>query len=385
VASINADPATLLAIFAGIAAAAVTRRRDLALPIAGVLLYLVYVVRIGGDFMLGRFFAAPLLVSVAVLARALPLALGPAAATAAAVLAFAHVTMRTPTLSSDAAYDNPQFSRYHVSDERWYYWKTNGFLLSFRRNMPTHGWAEEGKKIAPDAVVPAAGGGMKGFFAPRTAFLVDNAALSEPLLARLPAIERKDWLIGHLRRALPDGYIDTLRSGRNQLRDRALARYYDELALVTRAPLFDAARWRAIWRLNTGALDHLIDVERYRAGVVTRAAEEIAGPVEEGARWDSPGAVILVMDMALEVPVGATHATAIEVVADANDTYDVELRRGGEVVGGVVVPTAQRGGLRRRLVRVPWDAAQRGYDAIRIGPREGDGMFSVAEVRLSKL
>ena len=64
--SLTHDPITLLVIGVGIAAG-FARRGTERLVAVGVLLYLVYIVRIGGDFMSGRFFAAPALASAALL------------------------------------------------------------------------------------------------------------------------------------------------------------------------------------------------------------------------------------------------------------------------------------------------------------------------------
>ncbi len=53
----------------------------------------------------------------------------------------------------------------------------------------------------------------------------------------------------------------TLRTGTNQIKDPGLAAYYDQLALITRGPLFSRARLVAIWRMNTGQFDHLLPAE----------------------------------------------------------------------------------------------------------------------------
>ena len=63
------DPLTLLAIGVFVSVALATRAR-VSWPIAlGIVLYLVYVVRVGGDFMSGRFLTAPLFSAVALFAR----------------------------------------------------------------------------------------------------------------------------------------------------------------------------------------------------------------------------------------------------------------------------------------------------------------------------
>ena len=76
------------------------------------------------------------------------------------------------------------------------------------------------------------------------------AALSDPFLARLPA--RSKARVGHYERALPQGYIESLTTGKNTITDPMLAKLYNDVALATRGEIWSSARWRAIWRLNTG-------------------------------------------------------------------------------------------------------------------------------------
>jgi arabinofuranosyltransferase len=71
--------------------------------------------------------------------------------------------------------------------------------------------------------------------------------------------------IGHLERPIPDGYLETLMTGENQLQDRNLAAYYDKLRLVTRGPLFSWERLKTIVEMNLGKYDHLIDKDFYRS------------------------------------------------------------------------------------------------------------------------
>ncbi|OQB39166.1 MAG: hypothetical protein BWY09_01167 [Candidatus Hydrogenedentes bacterium ADurb.Bin179] len=94
---------------------------------------------------------------------------------------------------------------------------------------------------------------------------MDQLALSDPLLARLPAMSAQMLRIGHLERPIPDGYLETLMTGENQLQDRNLAAYYDKLRLVTRGPLFSWERLKTIVEMNLGKYDHLIDKDFYRS------------------------------------------------------------------------------------------------------------------------
>jgi arabinofuranosyltransferase len=66
--SLRSDPLTLLVIIVGVLAPFISRE-TIKMPVAlGALLYLFYIVKIGGDFMSGRFLAAPLFVAATLLA-----------------------------------------------------------------------------------------------------------------------------------------------------------------------------------------------------------------------------------------------------------------------------------------------------------------------------
>jgi hypothetical protein len=109
--------------------------------------------------------------------------------------------------------------------------------------------------------------GFTGYYAGPSVHIVDPLALSDALLARLPAINDPQWHIGHMVRYIPEGYLETIKSGRNVIRDPGVAAYYDRLAVVIKGPLWTRDRWTAIYQLNTGKLDHLIDRQHYRFGV----------------------------------------------------------------------------------------------------------------------
>ena len=106
--------------------------------------------------------------------------------------------------------------------------------------------------------------GVFGYFAGPQVYIIDYLALSDPLLARLPAIYDLNWRIGHFERVVPEGYLQTVYNQKNLLTDPNLAAYYDKLSLAISGNLFDPQRWLAIWQLNTGQLNDLIDQNVYR-------------------------------------------------------------------------------------------------------------------------
>ena len=225
--------------------------------LVGIGLYMLYTVRVGGDFMAGRFLTAPFLVAVLLLTRGsyLPLKWVWVAGLAVGVLCglLTPNSRWYPINTSHVIIDTRG-----VADERAFYSATS--IFNTRRNpySPSVRWTEDGlhARISHRKVAVEANIGFFGFAAGPFVHVVDPRALGDPLLARLPA--NSGWRIGHFTRRIPDGYLETLETGSNVIQDKDLALYYDKLRYVTRGPLFDMGRLIEIWRLNTGAYDYLL-------------------------------------------------------------------------------------------------------------------------------
>lgn len=267
------DPLTLLVIAAvPFTLLSRTARRDWSL-VLGVLMACAYVVRVGGDFMYGRFLAAPFLVSVLVLERAVRGITWPSAAmVAAAVLAIALTAPYEPSLLSDAHFGardpaNKNLELHGIHDERRWYYPQTGLLRQEPGTIhPNHPWAFDGLNVrARDERLVVRGNiGFLGYFAGPRVHIIDPYALADPLLARLPALPNSR--IGHFQRLPPAGYAETVASGVVRITNPSLAEYYGRLRLVTSGPLISRARFGAILDLNLGRLDYLID--DYKKGVL---------------------------------------------------------------------------------------------------------------------
>lgn len=274
--SLRVDPITLVSIVVGVViplSSGEWRKLPLA---AGVVLYALYVVRVGGDFMSGRLLTAPLLLAVGLIVSAERPRLGhrvwPAKLPLLMVLSVVGLTapytpLRAP--GGQRADEDPGvwvLGR-TIKDERASYYQNTGLLEALRSDgpFPNHDWAVLGRGARQKEPHVAVKGsvGFYGFFAGPEVAIVDLLALSDPLLARLPVVD-PEWQIGHYGRVLPDGYIDTLATGENHIADPNLAAYYDSLLTITRGDLWDPARWGEIWRMNAGAYGHLIDAYAYR-------------------------------------------------------------------------------------------------------------------------
>jgi len=250
------DPLASALILAALALGA-WHRGAAAVPAAlGVLLYLLYVVRIGGDFMAGRFLTAPLVISVTLLLRAPAPRPRAVAAIAAAVVALGFLASDPVPLCGprfgldrdDAVADNG------VADERAFYYPTTGLLRAQRgAHRIEHPWAVQGRRARARGVrvITRRPIGFYGYFAGPECHVVDLFGLADPLTARLPVRADKEWRIGHLERELPEGYLRSVRKPATEILDPDLAALDRRLRLVTRGPLFTAERWRAILELNS--------------------------------------------------------------------------------------------------------------------------------------
>jgi arabinofuranosyltransferase len=77
-------------------------------------------------------------------------------------------------------------------------------------------------------------------------------------MGRLPLQDTTHWRIGHFRHIIPDGYLETLASGKNQIKDPNIRLYYEKLSFVIKGDLWSLPRFVEIWNLNVGKYDYLI-------------------------------------------------------------------------------------------------------------------------------
>ena len=242
------------------AATALARPRGGRVAALAVCAYLAYVIRVGGDFMSGRFLTAPFVVSLCLLGRwraeSATARLAPIAIVGALGLA-----VPIPTVMSGAAYHTPWEeirSPSGITDERGFYFQHTGWLTpGGMRTEPVEAHelppklarvkADNPRVFLHDTV------GMAGYYTGPDRQIIDVFALCDPLLARLPA--HVPWRIGHYERDVPEGYVESVDSGRNVIADPHIASLYAVVREVTRGPIWSLRRWRAIVALNTGHTD----------------------------------------------------------------------------------------------------------------------------------
>jgi arabinofuranosyltransferase len=330
------DPSTLTFVgLGGLVALLVAlprARLDAVALVLGAWAYVAYFVWIGGDFMNGRFFMAPTFVVALGWVRVAPLASFPppvrtptAGALAASLLIVALLGSRPPLAPIG---EQRGWSTYGVTDEQAFYWSRTGLFAPGHGPRPRDPLYGAGQSLPCDTPVTGDSIGFYGFGAGNCGVIVDRLALSDPLIARLPALRDPTWRVGHYLRAVPDGYLESVRTGTCAMRDEDLCTLFDHLQRVTRAPLFSEGRFESIAFLTFGEWRALVDDDAYRRPELVRGTL----PLTEQVTFGESGAL-------LEGPVGT-----LRLRLSGRSSYVLSCRAGREVVA------TQRVDLERWLV-----------------------------------
>ena len=406
--SITIDHLTMVIIAAGIALPILKKEWKHIPVIAGILLYLVFVITIGGDFMSGRMFTAPLFVAVILLSQTRLISKLSAEQGSSAIdkriwllpffaVIFLSISSPHPPLFSGEDYGSrpdwgEKWDSRLIADDRAFHYPSSGLLRAGNNTeWPNHLWRFEGQKIkeSGQSVVVFPFVGYYGFFAGPKVHVVDTLGITEPFLARLPAINKftgdPNWRVGHIEHRIPDGYIETLETGQNKITDKNLANYYDKLNLIIRGDLFDGNRIMTILNMNLGKYKPLVDayVER-ESSILHVSLTNISTPKAEGTFWGDSGNTIFFqrgVEISLEKQYNSRH---IEISLDNGDDYQlIYMNKETELLRQDIpaYPTLN-GGLHVRTIDVPEEAAKNGYDAIRVLPIRGDNRYSIGHIKM---
>jgi arabinofuranosyltransferase len=263
--SVNYDFLTAAVILAGVILPVLKKAGNgtdnkLVMLSAGITAYFFYMIYIGGDFMQGRFFSLPFIAAALILSRQDDIFSRPAFITA--VLASAMLCMAPASYSFIR--DSLEGAGESITPAREFYYENSSLSRILREGntqmsyntlvVQAVGWREQA--VSGNKVYSIHSVGFPGFFAGPGVYIVDRLAIPNAFLARLKGYFWEK--IGHIYRELPDGYMDTVKSGRNVIKDPGLAEYYDKVRLITSGSLSDKERMKTIIRMNLGRYDYLI-------------------------------------------------------------------------------------------------------------------------------
>lgn len=395
--SLVRDPLTLVVVMISFAALPLARDRRLTLLAMGGALYLGYVVRIGGDFMSGRFLTAPFFLALVVLARTPPprgrvLRTLPAAVLAPLAASWWVGVAREPAEPSPVA---PGIvDAWGIADERAYYFAATGLRNAFGPEpMPRHPWAEAGRALrgrGPTLVLDP-NLGFRGYLGGPQVHLIDQYGLADPLIARLPAVHDPRNRPGHHARLVPPGYLEHRARGARSLRDPAVARLDERLRIMTRGPVWSLQRFAEIGRalaepwLGRGGEA----LAFYRVPVRTRVdLADVARPMQVGTPGNAPGVRRLHRDAGLAVDLADAPRdySRLELTVSATGSYVVAFRRGPQIVASFGIdPTGGRPVLEQHEIALDPGVARQAPDEVVVYPTGGVGAadrYSLGHLRL---
>ena len=283
--SFCADPGLLLAPAILIIMSVVSKNAKLIFMSMGCLLYICYVIYIGGDFMLGRHLTVPYFIAIqGVLyglnffaskednksANRYPDYVLPVLA-AVGLIFFVFVRPLATKNLYDKTFDSTVTG---VSDERSYYIKSTGLVNRYLNSLfgtdvlkeeyynevvaLSYEWLRSENMAG--TIVPYLSG-ITNYYVQRDGnlYLTDPFGLMDPLLSHLPAVRENAWRTGHMQREIPDGYFQSVETGTNMIVNESLHEYYDKILMIVTGDIWNRERFETIIKMNLGEYDYLLE------------------------------------------------------------------------------------------------------------------------------
>ena len=386
--SLKHDPLTLLIITSGIILPISTKDKKALPVIAGLLLVLAYIVRIGGCFMAGRLFAAPLLLSVFIIARhfsKLPNLAVYSIFVAILLLGFTQDSNPFSTKLLQEQELSDQILGYGIYNEKSFYIDGMG-LINY--NPDPLAWPmcsginvsrilqnNKAEKVCVGSI------GTLGYYVGPEIYVIDRNGLTDALLARLPAYKKTYFRIGHFTRPLPVGYYYTVGTDTNLIYNKDLAQFYDKMAIITQRNIWSWKRFQTIIAMNLGSYNYLLDdFNRYSPEHVS--GDFLSDKAPDWCRWDQYDNIIL-------HPPGLTvefdsinYCQALSFGRDNNDTYIVSLLHNDSILTTITIPPVDYSmeGIKDTIINIPEEVKKTGFNMVNIYPEQGDGMFSISHL-----
>jgi arabinofuranosyltransferase len=249
------DPVVLPVLIFSILVSINSRKTTNILASFGIFLYLSYIL-IGGDFMVGRFFSVPFVLSTVLVINEITnqriIILF-----SLIIIALIVINPLSPikTITSDEMSDS-YLSRNGITDEKVYYSPSSSLLAYDGRNsLPKHRWKRQAFENK-EKVVVVSNIGYFGCFSKPDTFIINDMALSDPLLSRLPIPDKNNWRIGHFIRTIPEGYVESIKTGNNLIKQPDLHIFYEKLRKITRGSVFNLKRFKEIFLMNIRTYDY---------------------------------------------------------------------------------------------------------------------------------
>jgi arabinofuranosyltransferase len=248
-ATIKRDPLTLLVILSALIFGFSTKNIILRLWSLGILFYLAYVMKIGGDFMIGRFSTVPFLVSVLLLFQSLIRKQNLSQTILNGILVIS-LGLISPIPTFRQFHPDGFFEGFHgIADERDVYFGGTGLLRFKDINIqPNIVWVDQGKNLNDlsqsngKQIFAFEYVGFLGYYAGKDVYIIDTLGIGNAYLAHQPMDDISEWRIGHYKREVTEDYIQSLIQERNMIQDEELSILYNDVMMRTQMNVWDKDR-----------------------------------------------------------------------------------------------------------------------------------------------
>ena len=243
------DPATILVILFGCLFISIIKNKKLKILLYGALISIIYIVSVGGDFMLGRFLTPALftiIIGISQFEKEI----------------FKNKLFRCSLIIMLIIFDlilmfYPENYTYKflegLADEQAFYSEGTSLLkVGSEARVSTARFRDNGTYVYGCI-------GFKGYFSNSETKIIDSYALGDPLLSRVPLKDPVLVRIGHIERDIPKGYFESVDTGKNLIEDKNISKYYDVIKIITQDKIFSKKRIKTIINYHLGKYDYLID------------------------------------------------------------------------------------------------------------------------------
>ena len=389
------DPITGIVLLTGLLMNVIHRSWERLFITLGGVVYAVYVIWVGGDFMEGRFLTGIFLIFIIQLVHydlsSLKLI---HYSWIVVLLVFFNMYASVPTFVAQS-WDFVEPWNDGVVNERYFYaYDTGLFRNGILNHQPGHDWVGDGRELREECalnpcVVDMYSVGFAGYYAGSNVHIVDRLGLGSALMARIPPSYTTDWRTGHFERVVPTGYVEYLSTGDlSAVADPPTQEYVQHLEQLTKADgLMTKERLHEIFSFSGNRYESLIETEIYiYPNLISMSLDEF--PVQQiGLPWNDE-ANILVYNSGLRVDCsGEFHHTEILLTAAQLGNFEVVFYdETMEEIGRMRYHISSTSRTVENLLVVPVEIAQQGYWYFHILPRKGevyqDGKFTVNAIRL---
>lgn len=250
----------------------------------GIIIKLLYLIRIGGDFMIGRHFTDIFFVAAIIILYMINhISLDEMKVEDASIKSSCTIIVGSSIAFSllfrpvitQFMFGGSTAARSQICDERANYFSFTGLIPSLYKYFHTNGEINQIEKQnnwgTGEVDISIARGykgemlnwapGMLVYLYNDKLYMADSVGLGDPLLSHLSSeyIDPMAFRVGHMRRTIPLGYKESLETGTNMIEDPSLHDFYDIILEITRGEIWSKDRLAKIINMNLGKYDYLVE------------------------------------------------------------------------------------------------------------------------------